>query len=1342
MTHPAGGNSISLAALWIPVMPSTDGMSEKLKEAGRQGRTAFEQGFSGGVAPDKMGSDFGSRFMAGFQNKLRTGDFGTLGGAIDKLGAQVDEKLAAKMRTALPEAYRASTTAANELREAEERLARATELVNDATRTSTMTEFVAAKRAQSQATKDVEAATTRSTVAQQDYNEKMENFNVASRSAFSASSMLGGVVGGSLVAGFQLLSGAMEGVIHLGEHLFDEALHGAEEITEKLIDVGEQYDHLRIQTFEFSGATGEAAQTMNEHVAQLFSTLDVAGKDFGQTYAQLSTMLGMTPGSDLDQLAKTVEELSGRFSNLKAKDVATIFRDFKVPVADVNNQLGTLVKVSQDAGVSVGTLVSDLSGEAATVLQTFGLSLGQSAEFVADLEKHGLPAKSVVMALSASMREMGKTGADLKGVINDIVTAWQSGDKVEAEKLAGDYFKRPAAELIALAPELLGVLNSSADAYNSNADASAQYLDKTRDLNNEMEEFKHHVEGMLAPFGEAALGGLEHALDRVKTWFDENHEQIIDKIKQFGHTFIDAIPELKDFADTFLGMMQAMAPPLEGFVSMVLAGGAAVEALSGHFDTAGKMLDLSGKFGLSDPVGEAIDKIKPKMDALFDDAIRNSDKLKDSFDRAADSATNMFTPPPQGFSWWDDYSSPTFQYDNRPGFKPKGPGSSAPAAPGGGSPAPAMPPGQLPFASPFNQPGTPTPSGQLPSFAPQDQQSGYGVNAEQSMKARITQLGNQYGLSQVEIAEIMGVGKHESNWQGPGYMGFGPEAKSAGFNFDNDPIGAVDQFFKQFMDRRAKEGDPNDPQAVANYIWHTVHGAADPNYGQELLAASGFGGQKPLTAQGGLRVTGGTPGKDSVPILAQAGEFVWNRQAVDKFGPLIDLFNRIALQGFAGGGLVAAESWAAAQNNQPYTYGNLDCSGFVASVWGILTGRGPGHWFDTTAFASDSSAAQYGFVPGTMPGALNIAVNPEPGQRGHMMGQFPDGTFFESGGKDASAKFGGNTSNFGGFEKHFYLAGLPQAPGGGGFSAMSAGFGAGAGGFFGGMGGSLGMTGLGGASTGYGAGGLTPSEQLEQQKSIEEANERKGNIEREIQAKTQERDVAQAEVTRLQGLKESDPDKLKLPEQRKKVAELDEQLRQLGERKHHAEEDIQIAQDKAGERAMRGGRRGERRGDEYNIAEELGRGLLGGVADELGLTNVFGTKAPWEFGSAKLALGALNWGFGMLNAGGAGFQIPGSGGQFSLSGGSPLIPPTATGLGAPGSPHGWPIGPGNQNQPSPGPGNRGAGTVIHNADFSQTWNVNSSTDPEIARSVSNFASSQQYTSQIANAPGTFGSVGV
>jgi hypothetical protein len=111
-------------------------------------------------------------------------------------------------------------------------------------------------------------------------------------------------------------------------------------------------------------------------------------------------------------------------------------------------------------------------------------------------------------------------------------------------------------------------------------------------------------------------------------------------------------------------------------------------------------------------------------------------------------------------------------------------------------------------------------------------QGGGGGNAADY----INQRGQQLGLNPTEIAMAQAVRVHEGlGPTGTPSMGFGPEAKGAGFNFDSNPNGAVDQYYKQYMDRMPSNLNRNDPNALSSYIWHDVHHAQDPNYGPELL---------------------------------------------------------------------------------------------------------------------------------------------------------------------------------------------------------------------------------------------------------------------------------------------------------------------------------------------------------------------------------------------------------------------------------------------------------------------------------------------------------------------------
>lgn len=114
--------------------------------------------------------------------------------------------------------------------------------------------------------------------------------------------------------------------------------------------------------------------------------------------------------------------------------------------------------------------------------------------------------------------------------------------------------------------------------------------------------------------------------------------------------------------------------------------------------------------------------------------------------------------------------------------------------------------------------------------------------------------------------------------------------------------------------------------------------------------------------------------------------------------------------------------------------GLADCSGSISDLVEVLnTGQtNSGRLFTTTNFASDAEAAKLGFLPGYMPGALNVGVNPYPGMSGHMAATLPNGVNFEGGGgTGGGAQYGGNAAGAldPQFEKQYYRP-VGVSPGG------------------------------------------------------------------------------------------------------------------------------------------------------------------------------------------------------------------------------------------------------------------------------------------------------------------------
>ncbi|SNS39980.1 phage tail tape measure protein [Rhodococcoides kyotonense] len=99
---------------------------------------------------------------------------------------------------------------------------------------------------------------------------------------------------------------------------------------------------------------------------------------------------------------------------------------------------------------------------------------------------------------------------------------------------------------------------------------------------------------------------------------------------------------------------------------------------------------------------------------------------------------------------------------------------------------------------------------------------------------------------------------------------------------------------------------------------------------------------------------------------------------------------RMADGGIIEGGKEAAIAYAKAHDDEPYVYGELDCSGYQSGIYNKLTGK-------NVRFTTDSDFAALGFVKGFDPNGYTIGTNGGVGMNGHMVGQL-FGVNVESGG--------------------------------------------------------------------------------------------------------------------------------------------------------------------------------------------------------------------------------------------------------------------------------------------------------------------------------------------------------
>src|SRR4051794_21525795 len=248
MTSPGGrGNDINLAALWIPVMPETSHMGEEMRKAGQESKRKFEEGFNSGTSPEALGSSFtaklNSSLAQGFSKiELPLG----LGRAIDQLGGDIDTKLIAKVQGEAAQAlskyrteYENLTQVLGTHTEAQNRLNTARD--NGVNKASIMLPLI---QEESRAHAAVNEQLPKANAAYEEYSGKARAATEATKSMATGSSLLAGAIGGLSVVAAAGVAKAVEGIAEAGVEGFKESIELAQEFTEKMIEVGETYEHL------------------------------------------------------------------------------------------------------------------------------------------------------------------------------------------------------------------------------------------------------------------------------------------------------------------------------------------------------------------------------------------------------------------------------------------------------------------------------------------------------------------------------------------------------------------------------------------------------------------------------------------------------------------------------------------------------------------------------------------------------------------------------------------------------------------------------------------------------------------------------------------------------------------------------------------------------------------------------------------------------------------------------------------------------------------------------------------------------------------------------------------
>lgn len=1241
MTAPGGeGNNINLAALWVPVMPETSGMGEAMKKAGAESKRAFEEGFnSSGSSPEALGNSFSSKLNQSMASGLKNFElpFG-ISGVFERMGSDIDEKLVGKLKGEATQALKNYTAEYENLSQAQAKAADVESRLNIArdggfNKASIMLPLMSE---QTRAQNELTEANKRTGVAYDEYNVKAGKLSEVTQEASGHSNIMAGIMGGAMVAGINFVTQGIEEFgekfIEFGVETLKEGIEVAHEFADTMIEIGESYEKIEIQTTEFSSATGEKFEELTSHAQRVFGELDVAGANTGKTMAQFSSMLDAEPGEALDRLTKHVEELQGRFTTLRTNDLATSFVVFKTPVEEADKALASLLQSARTSGQDLGQLTAALSGSVGITLKEAGLNLEQAGAFTGELLKMGAPGRQAMGGLATAMKDFTKEGVGFSEGMKEAGKQLEElGDTAAGQDLAEKLFgTRNWIVAKAAVQDYMEVVNQGPNAFGASSESLDEFIEHTRTLSNEWEEVKHKAMEAFAPMGEAAVGLVSSGLTKLKAFIHDNMNAIRDDVKAGGHFFIQFAHDAQVLAQGLL----AFFGPIVNIIDTVMAEAIGTVSNFGH--VTGEMLSLIPGFedmgnGLIDASKEGekfsitLGKLNvgDKMEKLSEWIKQHPIDVEaagESWDHFADHVTDAM----------DGAGSKVDEFGNKiPGL-----GDSLSAAAG-------FPPGP-------------------PGFGPGGIGRGPGDASASGSTGGIGSTGGPHHADWDAIAAKEGGGKWNVTYTTGVPEGGGLQIKPATWAMYGGPeLTGTDKPYMATKDQQI---------AIAERIlngWNGIPGQGPQAWdnGRTYVEAHAAGGAP------GHSIDVGSGTKDDVAALLKRGEYVWDTDTVDKYGWLIKALHQGSLMGFdQGGGLdtqgAQVDTIAVARAAQtifgindiglyrsPDGY-NEHASGeaadvMVAPIGTAATGRNKAvgdavaQYFLSNAQGFGVSYVlwqQHQWNPDGSSSPMQDRGSPTGNHLDHVHvrtrgggfpgGDKPQGFAAPRTGKTDPAASPIAAATVGGGAMMYTGAGGGDTPGG------SNGY------MYPGLPGQYGGMGV--------YGGMTADQAYSTAHAVQEAKDRAADMDAAI-AKTERRikelqdDLNAPDDVKTGALGHplvKTPAEAAADAKRRRSAEdaLSDATEELAKQKRdRAQQDDQIAQaerkqSEAQFKAPPGSSTGKA-GKVTGEAEfaKLGSSLLGGIGQELGFGDLF-SKAPWEWGAVKLLTGAASWAMGTANA--------------------------------------------------------------------------------------------------------------
>jgi TP901 family phage tail tape measure protein len=289
-----------------------------------------------------------------------------------------------------------------------------------------------------------------------------------------------------------------------------------------------------------TGATGEALTDMQDRAKALAKTMPVSFEEAGTAIGEVATRFDLA-GEDLEKLSEKFlqfaqindTDVSSAIDNVQAAMAA-----FNVKSEDAGGVLDMLTKASQNTGVSVDKLSSDLTTNAAA-LKEMGFGVNASVGFLSKLNKIGLDSGTVMAGLKKALANATSQGKTMDQALSDLQKQLQDASSdTEAMQAVMDLFGKKAGPALTAAikdgrlsfDEFSNTIQDWGDATSTTFDATLDATDRFRVVMNNVKDVGAEVGATLLESLTPAIESVGEAVQKAAEWWsglDESQQKTI-----------------------------------------------------------------------------------------------------------------------------------------------------------------------------------------------------------------------------------------------------------------------------------------------------------------------------------------------------------------------------------------------------------------------------------------------------------------------------------------------------------------------------------------------------------------------------------------------------------------------------------------------------------------------------------------------------------------------------------------------------------------------------------------------------------------------------------------------